>query len=454
MKFKHFHLALIVRIVFTVLTSGLLVYTLFVSQNYYLSIGLGLVLIILIINLLHFFNTINRWIAFFLLGIENEDTTLRIPQKTGNKTIDEVFNGMNRLNEIFQKTKIDINTQEQYFKSLINQSVTGLLSINNKGRIININPAAEKLTGLVNFQHLSALGRIHNDIPEFISQPQTENESVSAIFENPRGQKLLFKLTEISTNDDTLKLVAVSDITKELDTSEVDAWVKLARTLAHEIMNNITPITTLSQVILNYFKPNQKALTAQEVTESVIANTIKGIEVIEERSAGLLHFVENYRKFTKLPEPHLKRVDITALMQHILVAFGTYPGYDKISVDTHIMENIHGKTDENLLSQVVLNLLKNSLEALLEEQSAEELKIQIHLDQSDHQIHLVISNNGPQIPSELREQIFIPFFTTKEEGSGIGLSLSKQIMIKLGGDINLMKQQEKWTHFQVTLPAI
>jgi nitrogen fixation/metabolism regulation signal transduction histidine kinase len=386
------------------------------------------------------------------MGIENEDTTLRIPQKTGNKAIDEVFNGMDRLNTLFQKTKIEIGAQEQYFKSIINQSGTGLFSVNEKGRVININPSAEKLTNLINYHHVSSLARINPDLPDFIMKKNTEDKGFSAIYENTHGQKLLFKLTQIKAHSQLMRLVAVSDITKELDSSEVDAWIKLARTLAHEIMNNIAPITTLSKVISDYYKIDTQIIEKEKLDQAVINNTVKGLEVIEERSTGLLKFVENYRKFTKLPEPEIKRCHISEVVEKALVVCSAFHGYSSIHLETKIEQAIYAQTDGNLVSQVLINLLKNAMEALLEDRSEKNPKIKIQLLNASDSIFLTISNNGAPILPELREQIFVPFFTTKENGSGIGLSLSKQIMLKLGGDIGLLQKTDGWTHFQIKLP--
>ncbi len=180
----------------------------------------------------------------------------------------------------------------------------------------------------------------------------------SAIFENPDGRKLLFKLSEIISLEESIKLVAISDITKELDNREIDSWIKLARTLSHEIMNNIAPITTLSNVLLEYFTKNNQIIDSGQIDSLTINNTVKGLRVIEERSNGLIHFVENYRKFTKLPEPRFRKVDISALIENSIMAASAYPGFDQIKIVKSVPDNIIYSTDEKLLSQVILNLIK------------------------------------------------------------------------------------------------
>lgn len=450
MKYKHFYLAIILRITIVILLSVAGAYLFLEKQAYILCLLIFLLLIGSVFNIISYFNNLNQWIAYFLLGVENEDTSLKIPKKSGNKAIDEVYNGIDRLNKLFKQTKVDISIQEQYYHTVMDQSATGLFSINEKGRVININPAAIKLTNLQNFHHINALKAIDPVLPDFIMNPTPKTNQQSTIFENQYGQKLFFKLSEIKTSKETIKLVAVSDITKELDNGEVEAWIKLARTLSHEIMNNIAPITTLSQVILGYFLENKKAKEAKAIDSKTISNTIKGLTVIEERSLGLMNFVDSYRKFTKLPDPKLNPFNLSSLIENNLLAASTFPNFSEIKLDCSMAEDIMVTADEELLSQVITNLLKNAGEALILGK-VEKPKITIRTFQKENTTHLKISNNGPGIPPEIREQIFTPFFTTKDKGSGVGLSLSKQIMLKMNGDVVLNSLHEKETTFTIVL---
>ena len=452
MTHRRFDRGIIIRLICTVGLTIAAAYLIFVRHQLFWSAVIMLAVIGLVINTIFYFNLINKWIASFLLGIENEDTTLKIPEKTGNKAIDEIFKGLHRLNELFRNTKIEIGTQERYYLSIINQSATGLFSVNEQGRIININPAAEKLTGLIAFHHINTLARISDALPLFIQKEQNLHNSASAIFENSKGQKLLFKLSEITTPNEVIKLVVVSDITKELDSREVDAWIKLARTLSHEIMNNIAPITTLSQVTLNYFTRNEQTISPENIDQETVDKTVKGLRVIEERSSGLKRFVENYRKFTKLPDPDLQKVDICKLVGNVLLVCSGFDNYKNVKVEESIPDSIIALTDDNLFSQVLINIIKNALENFGEQETFQDPMIQIKLSEDMNRIKIDICNNGEPIPPELREQIFVPFFTTKENGTGIGLSLSKQIMLKLGGDIILRTDSRNHTCFTISLP--
>lgn len=450
MNYKHFYIAILLRLTIIVILAAGATFLFFQLHAYFLGGLVMLALPIAIFNIINYFNNVNKWISFFLLGIENEDSTLKVPSKTGNKAIDNVYTGIEKLNEIFKQTKVDISTQEQYFRMVINQSATGLFSINEKGRVININPAAVKLTKLNEQHHVNILNNIDSALPDFILKAYRYPHQESAIFENQYGQKLLFKLSEIEIKNQKIRLVAVSDITKELDNGEVEAWIKLARTLSHEIMNNIAPITTLSQVISRYFTVNNKMINAEDVDSKTIVNTVKGLRVIEEQSVGLMSFVNNYRKFTKLPKPQFSEVNLSTLIESNLLAANAFPGFDTIRIEKSIPENVLVPTDEKLLSQVIINLLKNACEALVQG-NTENPNLRLRLRKTENKISIEIANNGPGIPPEIKEQIFIPFYTTKEDGSGVGLSLSKQIMLKMGGDVLLYTTKDELTLFVVTL---
>jgi nitrogen fixation/metabolism regulation signal transduction histidine kinase len=389
-------------------------------QDWFVGASFCILALYLLKRLMSYIRRIHRLIAAFLLGIENEDTTLKMPARTGNQDIDAIFQGLERLNVLFRQTQIDISVQEQVYLSIINQSATG---------------------------------RINKAIPAFISNAGPTQEQNSQTFDNGKGQKLLFKVTGINTPGEWIRLVAVSDITKELDMREVDAWIKLARTLSHEIMNNIAPITTLSQVTMGYFLKNDQEIQAGAIEQEVIHKTVKGLRVIEERSSGLKKFVEQYRKFTRLPEPDFRDTDLVELMEKVRLVCSGLEGFANTRIIEHYPEACPVRTDEDLLSHVLINVIKNALESFPAQGNGAEQVIRLRLIPGQPDIRLEICNNGEPIPKELREQIFIPFFTTRESGSGIGLSLSRQIMLKLGGDIILGPADSLYTCFKLSLPA-
>jgi len=444
MKYKHFYIAISIRLLIIVLFSAGFGYFWFYKHQY-IPAAIALIMIFITsVNLIQYFNKLNRWISFYLLGIENEDTSLRIPSNTGNKTIDEVLQSMQSINDFFKQTKIDMAAKELYFKQIINQSATGLFSVNEHNRIVHINPAAMQLTGLHEQHHINSLQKIAENLPDFILHSRGKNTQV---FENKSGQKLLFKRSEILIKKQRTLLIAVSDITKELDRQEVTSWIKLARTLSHEIMNNITPITTLSQVISGYLSEKKSS----QINQEKLDNAVKGLKIIEERSASLMHFVQNYRKFTKLPQPKISNVNLSKVLENCFISISLYPEFDRIKIEKDIPENIIFPTDENLISQVFINLLKNAYEAAIEDKKP---FIKIQLLPTNNSVTIQISNNGKMIPEDLKDQIFVPFFSTKTDGSGIGLSLSKQILLQMKGKIKLETNHNNLTQFDIVLEKI
>jgi nitrogen fixation/metabolism regulation signal transduction histidine kinase len=441
MRYRHFYWAVFLRLMVIILLAGATVWLWQEKHSVVICILPVLLLILAVAGLIRYFNHVNRWISFFLLGIENGDTSLKIPEKTGNKAIDEVYRGLKRLNELFQRTKIDIHAREQYFQSIIDQSATGLFSVNEQGRVADINPVAEELTGMKRYHPLTVLKKMDEALPDFILNSGAT--SASAIFTNRQGRKFLFRVSSIRIGGKDIRLVAVSDITRELDTREVDSWIKLARTLSHEIMNNIVPITTLSGVVLDYFTKEGEPVGREAVDEKIVADAVRGLTVIKERSEGLMHFVENYRKFTRLPEPQIREIDLVQLIGKELMAVAALPGAGEIRIRKHLPEQFLFSTDENLLSQVLTNLLKNAVEALTGS-GVDDPELTVSLEEGQP-VQITVTNNGPAIPPELQEQIFVPFFTTKDEGSGVGLSLSRQIMLSLGGDMMLISNEEQTT---------
>ncbi len=412
-------------------------------------IGLSIIIILLALlcgfTVLSSFQKLVRALAFYVLGIKNEDSSVKYGQKSGIQLIDDIFSDLDGISETVYKAKKEVAIQEQYFKKIINQASTGLFSINQHHRIVNINPVAMELTDLYEQQHVNSLeGRI-KALPKYLLHDPLQHNS--AIFENEKGQKLLFKLSEIKVEEQRLRLVAVSDITRELDTGEVDAWVKLARTLSHEIMNNITPITTLVQLISDYYRIDGRPVKKEEISDKTIANTVKSLDIIHEKSSGLLRFVEDYRRFTKLPAPEYKKVDMKAFVQGILLMMKTFEGFENIALSQKFPQNCFFRTDDKLLHIVIFNIIRNAYESLTEN-NKEHAEILIELSFVRSKMILSIANNGPAIPEEIREQVFVPFFTTRDQGSGIGLSLSRQIMLKMNGDI-VLKQKGDYTIFMI-----
>jgi signal transduction histidine kinase len=255
---------------------------------------------------------------------------------------------------------------------------------------------------------------------------------------------LLIKSNSFISNDEELMLLSVHDIQNQLDEKELDSWRKLIRVMMHEIMNSITPITSLSESLAGYFYSGGKTKSPEEIDGKTISTTIRGLEVIREQGKGLISFVESYRKLTRLPKPEKKVFPVKNLIDNIRILSGSFENADNIQMTCEVIpEELEILADEKQISQVLINLVKNAYQASIENPDAQ-IKV-ISSIGSEGRPEIKVMDNGPGIPEDLMDKIFVPFFTTKESGSGIGLSVSRQIMQMHGGSLKIVSIPGKLT---------
>ena len=404
------------------------------------------VVIVLAINLVNYLNSTNRKISYFLESVHNEDSTLSFPTNISDQSIREIYQGLNKVNKQIQELKIESRQQEQYFQTLLEHVATGIVTFNPKGFVLHANSAAKKMFGVDVLTHINQLERVNRNLFHAIRSIQPfEQKLVSVITERGTIQ-LSLKSTSFKVKNNELMLLSVQDIRNELDEKELDSWMKLIRVLMHEIMNSIAPITSLSESLCKFFTIDGRPALPQELNEATIGTTLRGLNVIKEQGNGLMLFVESYRKMTRLPKPDKIVFKVEDLVTRIKVLYSSLENSEKvklnISVNPPEMELL---ADENQISQVLINLAKNALQA---NEKNPEGKIQISVSyNTDRRPEICVTDNGPGIPDEILEQIFVPFFTTRENGSGIGLSLSRQIMRLHGGSLQVRSVPKKETVF-------
>jgi signal transduction histidine kinase len=243
-------------------------------------------------------------------------------------------------------------------------------------------------------------------------------------------------------------LLSLQDIRNELDEKELDAWMKLIRVLMHEIMNSIAPITSLSESLCNYYTINGRLVRPEEVDETTIRTTVKGLNVIREQGNGLMQFVESYRRLSGLPKPVKKIFRVEDLFDRIKILFASLENIEQLEFTVKLKSPaMEIFADENLVAQVLVNILKNAVQANEKNPFG---KIQLVADRNANLLpEIRVTDNGPGIPTEILDQIFVPFFTTRENGSGIGLSISRQIMQLHGGILQVNSIPGKETTFKL-----
>ncbi len=362
-------------------------------------------------------------VSYLFDAIASNDYAFRYNTNGQDRYDKEVSDSLNRITSILFKVKSDIAEKERYFELILNSVNTGILVLNDKGYITQKNREALRLLGLNILTNVKQLSMVDNRLQQLIESSQSE-EKHHITFVNERGTvNLSIRVATMHTNGKRIRIVALNDINSELEEKEIESWMRLTRVLTHEIMNSVTPITSLSDTLLSL----------QKEKDDEISN---GLQVISDTGKRLIAFVDTYRKFTHIPAPEPSLFYLHKFLEQMKrLAYHTND-YPYISIETHVEPfELILYADEKLISQVVLNLVKNAMEAIGSERKDGRITLNAYCN-PDESIIIEVSNNGPLIPEEEARHIFVPFFTTKEDGSGIGLSISRQIMQLSGGSIS------------------
>ena len=442
---RNIYLQLIVRILL-ISISALAVGFLFFKERYILTGFVFVFLVFMTYSLIYYVNQTNRKIAYFFDAIKNEDFTLRFPEKLSVKSLEELNHSLNMLNEMIQDIHLKKQAQEQYYQEIIKQADIGILTINEKGHILFANSTAEKLFDYTPLNHIKQLKQVDQKLYKLFEGLQPFERKLVQLSNEREKKQLALKSTSVSSEGKELLLVVVQDIHKELDEKETDSWVKLIRVLTHEIMNTITPITSISESILKYYKTTDGLLSLEDFNESHIQNTVKGLEVIKDQGNDLMDFVQSYRSFLSLPKPDKSLIKAEALLNKVKVLMSQENDKESTVFELVIQpEGLELYLDEKQVSQILINLCKNALQSLNGRTNGK-VKMIAGITKNK-QKYIRVVDNGPGIPPELLDEIFVPFFTTKDTGTGIGLSLSKQIMHLHGGSMTVHSIPTKETSF-------
>lgn len=443
---KSIYYQLIFRIVLIALSALLAAY-LFFNDNYLLCGIIGTVFIGQAYGLVYYVNQTNRKIAYFFDAIKNEDFTLRFPEKLSVKSLEELNHSLNMLNGMIQDIHLKKQAQEQYYQEILRQADIGIFTINAKGHILYANPTVQNLLNYKPLNHIKQLNQIDPALYALFENLEPFENTLYSLG-NERGKReLTLKCTPITIEREKLLLVIVHDIQKELDDKQTDSWVKLIRVLTHEIMNTITPITSISESILKYFRKGSGMATPEELGDVQIKNTAKGLEVIREQGNDLMSFVQSYRTFLSVPKPDRKLIPAKKILEKVRLLLQEYTSAHRITLNVVCEpQDLELYIDEKQLTQILINLGKNAQQSI-ENQEDGGILIYAGIDPQGKKF-ISVTDNGPGISTEHIDEIFVPFFTTKNTGTGIGLSLSKQIMRLHGGSIRVVSNEN--TTFTLT----
>jgi two-component system, NtrC family, nitrogen regulation sensor histidine kinase NtrY len=392
-------------------------------------------ILVLAVQMTSYLNRTNRNIQFFFDSVKNDDSSLSFSIDDRGAGVKELHESMNRVNRQIQQLKIQNRQQEQYFQIILEQLATGIITYDHQGFIHHTNSAARNLLSLESLTHLRQLDRIDGKLYSVVKNLKPFERRLVGITTSRGETQLSLKSTSFGSNSQELMILSLQDIKHELDEKEIESWMKLIRVLMHEIMNSITPITSLSDSLSNIFRSGDSHISPEAVDEKKITTTLQGLKVISDQGRSLMSFVESYRKLTRIPRPELKPLKIANLFSRVRIIAMSLENHCKAGMIFDDRNEIEIFADENLISMVLINLLKNALEANAENSNCI-IKVWAEKGKDNHP-QICVSDNGPGISEENLDKIFIPFFTTRTSGSGIGLSLSRQIMGAHGGTLNV-----------------
>lgn len=446
MGFRNFRLVVIGRVLLLSLTLFLLFYLGLQTSFYATAAVVALLLVAQIYSLVKYIERTNNDLGRFLSSIRYADFTQSFSARGRGRSFEELSSALSEVMNDFRRVRVEKEEQFLYLQTVVQHIGVGLVVFRQDGEVELVNTAAKRLLIVNHLDNIKDLSAVSPAL-------------VDTLFALRPGEKTLFKFeyeseitqlaiyaTSFRLREQYLTLVSIQNIRSELEEKEMEAWQKLIRVLTHEIMNSITPISSLASTADDLLKSGEGGPT---MSPDSLTDVRGAIQTIKKRSQGLLHFVDAYRNLTRVPRPNFKICRIADLFAHAEQLMKTQVPGRAVRFHSRVdPESLELTADPELVEQVLINLLLNALHAV-QDQPNGQIRMEASLDERGRVIVEVI-DNGPGISEEARDKIFVPFFTTKQEGSGIGLSLSKEIMRLHKGSIQFQSDPGKRTVFRLT----
>ncbi len=401
---------------------------------------------------IHYIDRTNRILNNFLESIRYSDFSRTFEVEGEGSSFEKLKNSFNEVIKDFQEVRAEKEENFYYLQTVIQHIGIALIAYQKDGKVELINNATKKLFQIRNLNNIESLKNFSPELVERLFNINHGENSLIKVQEKDNLLQLIIYATEFNIHNRKIKLVSIKNIQQELEEKEMESWQKLIRVLTHEIMNSITPISSLSSTITMIIKELNDNLKNQGVNGEELESLEEvetALKTIHKRTDGLLHFVNTYRNLTKIPKPNFSIFRVAHLFQNIKSLFEEELKSKNIACYIKIEpETLELSADEHLLEQVIINLVKNAIHAL---EGRPDSTIQLISSQNSRGKTIIqVIDNGPGIIPNVLERIFIPFFTTKPQGSGIGLSLSRQILRLHGGTINAYSEPEVETKFTLT----
>lgn len=445
MVFRNFRVQVAFRIILLAAAIGIFLWCL-LHEHPLRTVYAAVATVIIIVEFIWYVDRFNRDITSFLISLMQRDFTTHFQSQGRSKSFDELYKALNQISEVFKAISAEKEAQFRFLQMLIEHIRVGVLSVDETGKITLANQAARDL---LKKDVLFSLKALESFDASFVSVLRDIRSNETRLYKLRLPNELLhlsIHASEFKLEGKYHKLISMQNIRNELDAQEMEAWQKLIRVLTHEIMNSVSPITSLSETMNSLVSRNHHALDS---LDSELYNTLhKGLDAIRVRSEGLFNFTQSYRKLTGVPKVSLKNTNTRDLIDRVVVLMEAKVHEKGIALKASA-PGIAINVDPDLMEHVLINLLLNAMDAVAESPNPVISLGALRDGRGD--VLLYVADNGEGIDEATAEKIFIPFFTTRKDGSGVGLALAKQILHLHHAEITFHSEKGKGTEFVIRL---
>lgn len=445
MGFKKFSSQVFFR--FALLLANLILVSWLIPNSPYVLLPAALIVVAIlqIIGINSLISKHNKKLAKFVFSLKHEDYNSNYLESTSDTGFKELNEAFQLINDRLKENRLENESYLHFLNAIVEQIKIGLVTLDEQGEVAMMNQSASRLLEIPN---LKKWHRFEEKAPEFSSAVNglDENEKILLSITRPSYKRqLAIHMNVVKLLGVKHKVITFYDIKNELERKEIDSYNKLISILTHEIMNSVTPLNSLTDTVTGMLKDGDKVIDKDKLNQEDVDDIAASIDTIRKRSKGMLSFIQDYRKIAKIPEPSLQEIKVLPFFEHIQTLMQAEFEQQGINFKMEVKPKpLRMYLDQGLIEQVLINMIVNACQAL-QEVEVKQLSLQAYTKEGFKIIEL--KDNGHGIPEKLADRIFVPFFTTKNSGSGIGLSLSQQIMQKHGGSIDVESEEGKGARF-------
>jgi two-component system, NtrC family, nitrogen regulation sensor histidine kinase NtrY len=444
MVFKNFRFQIIIRVLLLTATVGLLTWCI-VNELYLRSGYIAVGVVLFVVELIWYVDSFNRDIKTFMLALLQQDFTTYYQRQGKGKSFEELYDTLNEITGVFRRISSEKEIQHRYLEMLVEHLRVGIISFSADGKVHIVNQALKNLLRKEVMTNLKSLESVDKSLVQTLKEIRTGETKLIKLQVEGESLNLSIHASELKLEAADHKIISLQNIRSELDANEIEAWQKLIRVLTHEIMNSVAPITSLSATLHGLIQQHRSSFG-----NTLYDSLNQGLEAIMIRSEGLHSFTQAYRKLTRIPEPNIERTNLKQALERVcqLLSVSIQGRNIRLALSGISAEVM---VDPQLIEHVLINIVQNAIEAV---SGSDDPTININLEKTSEAVRVMISDNGPGIEPSTLDKIFIPFFTTKHNGSGIGLAVSKQILQMHNAQIRVNSKVGVGTQFIIAFQYV